>query len=74
MSMNVFSNHDEYKKHLSKLFKIKGTVDHSQPSSQKFTHLRPNTFKEDLHKQREVRMQNDQLVVKILKQRGLTQG
>jgi len=65
------SNHDQYKKHLNHIFKIKGQVDSNKPESLNFTHLRKNTFKQDMHRMKEMKRENDTLVVKILKLRGL---
>ena len=63
----IFSNHDDYKKHLNNLFKIKGQVDSKAPA--RFKHLRPKTFKQELFDKRERQNENDHLVLKILKLR-----
>jgi len=63
----IFSNHDDYKKHLKNLFKIKGQVDSKAPA--RFKHLRPKTFKQELFDKRERQNENDHLVLKILKLR-----
>jgi hypothetical protein len=68
--MVFFSNHDQYKKHLTKLFKIQGQVDHSKPESLNFTHLRSNTYKMDMNRLRDMKRENDSLVIKILKLRN----
>lgn len=62
----IFSNHNEYKHHLNSLFSIKGQVDMTEPKTNKFTHLRPKTFKQDAFREREVQQENDNLVLKIL--------
>ena len=62
----IFNNHNEYKHHLNSLFKVKGRVDSSEPRTSKFTHLRPKTFKQDAFREREVQVENDNLVLKIL--------
>lgn len=62
----IFTSHNEYKHHLNSLFKVKGRVDFSEPKTNKFTHLRPKTFKQDAFREREVQAENDNLVLKIL--------
>ena len=66
----IFSNHSEYKKHLSHVFNAKPQIDNRQPSSVQYKHLqRKRDFKKMLYDREEQRRENVLLVGKILKVR-----
>ena len=44
-------------------------VDQTEPRTNKLTHLRPKTFKQEMFKKREIQNENDHLVLRILKLR-----
>ena len=72
--ISFYSNHSEYKRHLRTLFSIEGRVDHKMPESKKFTHLRPRNYNRQQYAKRESKIENDHLVIKILKLRGRQSG
>eukprot|EP00347_Sterkiella_histriomuscorum_P014020 403362468 len=68
----LFYEHENYKRHIKNIIKIKPQVDNKSPT--KFGHIRNKDFKEQLFKKRERQIENNHLVAKILQVKSNNQN